>query len=834
MKRTASWLLPVLLALGRVGLAAVRQVPDPYPLIQAALDACVDGDTVLVAPGHYHERLQIPNHDLTLGSQTLLTGDTLFIRQTILDGDSLGRVIWARSGGQNRFILDGFTIRGGIGQQAYGAGIDIQDNSDVVLRNLFFEQNNSTWDGACIYIGPGPTRAELRNIQGRDNHSSGAVLKLISVYVERTAILDGLRFDSLACGLLSFASGTDTCVVRNVFSSNSTSKTMISAGMSDATVNSYQEYVNINVSSTQWRDSRLMVLGGSGPATLKNIRLVDNVRIGDRDQYGEMLYSINRGRLQIDSLVFRRNRGAVSGATGGVLKSWAFPPDYEPVHGVIRNLVMEDNVLGDSTHTEWDSSINYPSMLTTEGYCIDGAMVSDNTVILTPGPDSPAWGVMEANLIRIDSQVTDSFTLRNMRFENNLVIDLDDNDALSSHWANEGRCLRIEPNGYDFFLVDSLVFDRNLVSSLFTELPYGGSFGDDVDVGSVFQIRSTLPLVGEPPKQFRNLVFVGNQDGGLRAKDEGDLRLSNVQLIDMHRQGLDLQAQRVELDNVLVDGCEPYAALASYSEQMPLRLEVTDSSLVRNCTILNCTTPYVVMAGLRLPDSPPGPVVRFENCLFAGNEYDRFEALIVNYTDTPGWNPYVSGEFTHCLLQEEPDVGADNLIGVDPRFDPAWGVPYLAADSPCIDAGDPDAASNDVEDPANPGFALWPSQGSVRNDIGVTGGPRAAVIDTNWVGIKPNQRESRPQSFTLGNPYPNPFNPIARIPFSLDRARKVELRLYNLRGQEVGQLGNPVTNHYSAGLHELIVDGRALASGIYFAEVRAGDERAVARIVLLK
>jgi len=490
---------------------------------------------------------------------------------------------------------------------------------------------------------------------------------------------------------------------------------------------------------------------------------------------------------------------------------------------------MEDNVLGDSSYTPWGTE--WKAMLTTDGYCIDGAVVRGNTVLAAPGPDSPAWGELAGNLIRTDSQLMDSFYFRDMRFEDNLVIDLDDSEALSSHWANEGRCLFIGPTYSDFFLVDSLVFDHNLQPNLFAERPYGGPFDDDVDVGSVFQIGNDWWHVEAPPKYFRNLVFRGNQDGGMRATEEIDLRMSNVQLIDMHRQGLDLQAQRVELNNVLIDGCEPYAALATYSEQMPLRLMVTDSSLVRNCTILDCTTPYVVMAGLRLPDSPPGPVVRFENCLFAGNEYDRFEALVSNYTDTPGWNPYVSGEFTHCLLQEEPDVGADNLIGVDPRFDPAWGAPYLAVDSPCIDAGDPDAACNDVEDPANPGFAFWPSQGTTRNDIGVTGGPLAAVIDTTWVPVVERPRPTRPLTPSLGEPWPNPFNPTARIEYELPRPSAVSLTVHDLLGRRVALLDE---GPRAAGRHEATIDGSGWASGLYFVTLEAAGRMETRKVLLVR
>ena len=39
-----------------------------------------------------------------------------------------------------------------------------------------------------------------------------------------------------------------------------------------------------------------------------------------------------------------------------------------------------------------------------------------------------------------------------------------------------------------------------------------------------------------------------------------------------------------------------------------------------------------------------------------------------------------------------------------------------------IDAGDPDPANNDPEDPAKPGFAQYPSMGTVRNDMGAYGG----------------------------------------------------------------------------------------------------------------
>ena len=54
----------------------------------------------------------------------------------------------------------------------------------------------------------------------------------------------------------------------------------------------------------------------------------------------------------------------------------------------------------------------------------------------------------------------------------------------------------------------------------------------------------------------------------------------------------------------------------------------------------------------------------------------------------------------------------------------------LSTTSPCIDAGDPASTYNDIEDPLNPGMALPPSKGMVRNDIGAFGGPSTKILSS--------------------------------------------------------------------------------------------------------
>ena len=89
-----------------------------------------------------------------------------------------------------------------------------------------------------------------------------------------------------------------------------------------------------------------------------------------------------------------------------------------------------------------------------------------------------------------------------------------------------------------------------------------------------------------------------------------------------------------------------------------------------------------------------------------------------------------------------------------------------------------------------------------------------------------------PESMTLLNPYPNPFNSTAQIPFELSASARVELSVYNLLGQKVATLVNP--QEYTAGRHQVAWDASGVTSGLYFVKLTSGEQVQTKKLLLVK
>ena len=88
-----------------------------------------------------------------------------------------------------------------------------------------------------------------------------------------------------------------------------------------------------------------------------------------------------------------------------------------------------------------------------------------------------------------------------------------------------------------------------------------------------------------------------------------------------------------------------------------------------------------------------------------------------------------------------------------------------------------------------------------------------------------------PIEFAFNPPYPNPFNPITRLSFALPNASPVHLRIFNSLGQVVTSWDE---NILPAGRYERTWNASQFSSGIYFAELVAGNYRQYQKLLLIK
>ena len=165
--------------------AAIINVPGDQPSIQTAINAAVNGDVIIVAPGRYLENINFLGKAITVRS---IDPDDQFVRQaTIIDGGGSGSVVTCFSGEGPDTVFNGLTITGGAGRvgengRFFGGGMynlnsspsvancrfvsNVADmgggmfnnNSSVTVTNCTFFRNKARIHGAGMYnIDSSPT-----------------------------------------------------------------------------------------------------------------------------------------------------------------------------------------------------------------------------------------------------------------------------------------------------------------------------------------------------------------------------------------------------------------------------------------------------------------------------------------------------------------------------------------------------------------------------------------------------------------------------------------------------------------------------------------------------
>ncbi len=128
----------------------------------------------------------------------------------------------------------------------------------------------------------------------------------------------------------------------------------------------------------------------------------------------------------------------------------------------------------------------------------------------------------------------------------------------------------------------------------------------------------------------------------------------------------------------------------------------------------------------------------------------------------------------------------------------------------------PDYAINHLGDPAN--MAAYQ-----QNFWFVTYG--------NTISVGIDNSDLLPGSFSLKQNFPNPFNPVTHIAYTVERNGIVDLKLYNVMGQMVKTL---VNDEKTPGDYFVDFNASDLASGVYFYKMTQHGQTVTRKLVLMK
>ena len=156
----------------------------------------------------------------------------------------------------------------------------------------------------------------------------------------------------------------------------------------------------------------------------------------------------------------------------------------------------------------------------------------------------------------------------------------------------------------------------------------------------------------------------------------------------------------------------------------------------------------------------------------------------------------------------------------------------------CSDSGEPkiegcmdsNACNYSIENTHDDGSCWSPTEGctcanaedAIVDECGVCGGDNSTCLSI---------QNPIPESFSINNIYPNPFNPIVSITYGVPSSQYVEGYIYNLSGDRISTL---VSHYHTLGNYSLEWNATGNPSGIYIFILKTNSNVKSRKLVLLK
>ena len=774
-------LLPALLS------AAILQVAldgsQPYTNIQIAIDSASEQDTILVHPGTYFENIEISGRHLTISSLELITSDSTYIAQTVIDGNQSSSCIFID--GNAIVTIRGLYMTNGIGTPTHpdygdltrvGGGVYAYD-SDVSIINCRVI-NNRAKGGAGILLAYSSGYLAGTIISNNWGESSGAFRFFGYSVTERTLEFDPINRCSIYNNYASI--GIDMFITLqhmthiDIYLDKFTVPESSVYFRECVSVKHEYEYngieatftfhCNTTVLTQQYADFYVSPDGDDANAglspeePLKTIALALH-RIGADSQRPHTIYLANG--IYAEDQHFPLNLRSYVSIVG------------ESEEGVIFGVGAPTTFING-----WDSEKEVTiKNITFQGPVYQG--FARFVLIFCKSRDTFV-GVVDKF----------SLTLENISFRNIYPLHYNLPLVLAQMTYPEKLILR------------NVTVENCMVSTAFY-LWGGNVYGDNVRIHNTYASPYGL-LAGHALNIFTNDPL----------RTGGDNIFHNLEITNCNSRSIG-----GSLDCIVKIG---HSFLPTEFRTYFINSTITDN---------HWSTGYGAAINL-LEDAK----VSFINSIISNEAGINF--MLLN-EDLPS-----NLQFLNCLVgpSENPEdtvynMGPNNTIewyGTNLSCDPgfyAWeeGNPYtLGQDSPCIDAGTMDFSIFNLPD-----WYQFPA-------YDLTGDPRiyGNQVDMGayeWQGQVGVENLLAPPTLSMNN-YPNPFNPSTTIEFNIPENGRALVSVYNTKGQRVKNL---LDADLPRGKHTLVWDGRdannrSLASGIYFFKLESGGKTSFRKVMLMK
>jgi predicted outer membrane repeat protein len=891
------------------------RVPQDTSLIQEAIFASYQGDTVLVDVGFYSENVNIWGRRILLTSNYIHSGDTSDVINTIIDGGgaTANQSGFYSVGGEDSLsVLSGFTITNGYCSGSHGGGITIKNNAHPHIEDCRIVNNS------------GPT-SSVRGVGIYCTASSPTIRRCL---IGNNTPTGNGNFDHYGAGIylsaLAAPKFEDCKIINNLLLQGIYHRNYGGGLYCD---DSWPTFINCEISGNTADYGGGIEAVNSSNVTFQNCTFDSNsVR-----HTGGAIHSGTASVVQVDSCLFIKNTAQQNGgalytregghinAVGSTITDNRAGDDFEGLGaGAYAEPGTSPTLTDCIVFYNWASEI-YPSDLSSISYCdVRGGYTGSGNIDYDPFFCD--WANGDYHLA-----------------SNSLCVTAGSGSGLIGRYGV--GCTDVYPRTIrvpqDTSLIQEAIFASYQGDTVLVDV---GSYPENINFWGrrvllsshyihsrdTSDISHTIIDGGDSTANQSGVSFIGNEDslsilcgfsitngwaseshgGGITLKNGSRSTIQNCWIFNNSgpRQaakgvGIYCSASSPSFDDCLIqnnaitsngnydhfgggvyiassaapnfnncDILDNQIAFGIYHRNYGGGVYCNNSSPVfHNCSFSGNTSDYG--AGIELVNSPNAII---QNNYFSYNSarngggaiyMSHSDPLIINNTisrNSAGSNgggiycEHTSPTIMNTILWENmaasgpeidsvsctPSVSYSDVQGgwigtgnidVDPAFEDTIYF-HLSDTSQCIDAGNPDPAYNDPEDPTNLGFALWPAKGTVRNDMGAFGGPRTVDWITS-IADEPSLAQEIPTGFQLLQNYPNPFNPITTITFSLPRTEFVTLKIYNILGQEVIKL---IDEPKSVGTHYVKFDASALSSGVYFYRLDVGGRRYTKKMVLIK